>query len=177
MLAAEGVRWLTRRPSQRDLVVIEHEHDHAHDALHDHEHADPRMPASSVVVETKTHTHVHKHVATLPSDPFGTYSAPGAVGVGLVHGIGAETPSQVLLFVSAAGASTSASGFAALISFIAGLVMANVVIAAAALYGFSRARSPRVYLAIALITAAFSLALGTAYVTGRADVVPGLFGF
>ena len=176
MLAADGVRKLTGARARREVVVIEHAHNHVHDGLHDHSHPRPSDRGGSIAVAAKTHTHVHKHVATLPADPFESYSAPGAVAIGMAHGVGVETPSQVLLFASAAGASTSAGGLATLAAFVVGLVVANAAIATAATLGFSSAKTPRVYAAVALIAAAFSLLLGTAYLIGRGDAFV-LFGF
>jgi high-affinity nickel-transport protein len=69
----------------------------------------------------------------------------GAFLVGLLHGTGAETPTQVALF-AAAGASGSA-GSAALVlgAFVAGLVVADLGIAAAWVSGLlGSRRSPRV---------------------------------
>lgn len=181
MLAADGVRaasrWL-RRGRQR--IVIEHSHDHAHDGTHDHAHGHPVTSASrgGVSTATATHTHVHRHVGTVPVDPFAEYSARAAFGVGVVHGIGAETPSQVLLFASAAGAGSAVGGGVVLLAFVVGLVLANTIVAIASVAGLgTRRRFPMVFTAVAALTAVFSLGLGTAYLLGREDLVPGVPGF
>ena len=55
----------------------------------------------------------------------------GAFLVGLLHGTGAETPTQIALF-AAAGASGSAATAALILgAFVAGLVLADLGIAAA----------------------------------------------
>ena len=180
MLAAEGVRAASKRFRRtEEPVVIEHSHEHSHDAIHEHEHPEGTLTtvsAARVSVAT-AHAHTHTHVATLPADPFKGYSAPGAFGIGMIHGVGAETPTQVLLFASAAGAGTTASGIAVLASFLVGLVLANTVVAVASAFGFTgRKRLPWVYVVIAAATAAFSLYLGVTYLIGTGDPVSQLIG-
>ena len=179
MLVIDGIRVLVRRARPgHEPVVIEHSHPHSHDAPHDHEHIDAfsvgTVAPARVAVAT-THTHVHRHVATMPSDPLRSYSAPAAFGIGMIHGVGAETPSQILLFASAAGASTTVAGLSVVAAFIAGLVVANTAVALVTAMGFGRGRrGSRLYLAIAIATAAFSLYLGASYILGGAPRIPGL---
>ena len=101
----------------------------------------------------------------------------GAFLVGLLHGTGAETPTQIALF-AAAGASGS-PGSAALIlgAFVAGLVLADLGIAAAWLSGvLGTRRSPRVQMGLGLVTGVASLTLGVLILTGYSGVVPPLAG-
>ncbi|MGH2805954.1 MAG: hypothetical protein ACRDKT_01640 [Actinomycetota bacterium] len=177
MIVLDAIKSLFRRGTYE--VVIEHEHEHAHDPTHSHEHRDVELGpvARAPGAVATTHRHVHHHRATMPRDPFAGYSAPAALGIGMVHGIGAETPSQVLLFVTAAGVGSSALGIGVLALFVAGLLMANTVIAIASTFGFSEsARSRRLYVALAVVTAAFSLVLGGAYLFGRDDLLARLVG-
>ena len=175
MLAADGVRALAARMRRGPReVVIEHSHDHSHEGPHDHGH--PEVPDPSVGRDVSTvtkHAHVHTHVATLPLDPFKAYSAKAAFGIGMIHGIGAETPSQVLLFASAAGAGSVVGGASVLVAFLIGLVAANSAVAVAGAVGFAnRGRVPRLYLIVAVVTAVFSLALGLSYVLGWDHLLP-----
>lgn len=177
MLVIDGIRGLIRRArSRREPVVIDHSHPHSHDGPHDHEHIDPlavepRSPARTAVATT--HTHVHRHVVSMPSDPFRAYSAPAAFGIGMIHGIGAETPTQILLFASAAGAATTAAGLAVLGAFIGGLVIANTAVALITAMGFAGGeRGSKLYIAVAIATAAFSLYLGVSYILGGAPKLP-----
>ena len=99
----------------------------------------------------------------------------GAFLVGLLHGTGAETPTQVALF-AAAGASGS-TGTAALIlgAFVAGLVVADLGIAAAWLSGvLGSRRAPRVQIALGAVTGLASLTLGLLILTGQSAIVPEL---
>jgi high-affinity nickel-transport protein len=179
MLAADGVRAASRRLRRTErTVVIEHSHEHSHDGTHEHGHPKETFAGRSVGVPVATaHAHAHTHVATLPEDPFRGYSAPAAFGVGMIHGIGAETPTQILLFASAAGAGTIAGGIAVLASFLVGLVVANTLVAVTSAFGFTgRKKFPWVYLVIAAATAAFSLYLGITYLLGSGDPISRLSG-
>ena len=64
--------------------------------------------------------HHHKHPE--PDDAFMNYGRGTAFVVGMVHGVGAETPTQIVIFLAAAGAGGKAVGEAVLIAFIVGLL-------------------------------------------------------
>ena len=96
----------------------------------------------------------------------------GAFFVGVLHGTGAETPTQVVLFASAAAAGT---GAAVLIlgAFVAGLVVADLGIAAAWVSGLlGSRRAPRVQIALGAVTGVASLVLGLLILTGHSGIVP-----
>jgi len=98
----------------------------------------------------------------------------GAFLVGLLHGTGAETPTQVAIF-AAAGAAGTGSAVLILGAFVAGLVLADLGIAAAWLSGIlSSRRSPRVQIALGAVTGVASLVLGVLILTGFSDIVPPL---
>jgi len=174
-LVGRGARalWTKIRPDEPSHVVIDHEHEHAHDGMHGHSHDEPIQAVSgSVMVKANTHVHRHRHVAVLPQDPFARYSKLGAFGIGMLHGVGAETPSQLLLFITAAGVGSKAFGLAVVVSFLVGLVASNTMVAIASALGVTEGRRlPAVYVGLAGITAAFSLFLGTAYLFARDDLV------
>jgi high-affinity nickel-transport protein len=168
-LLVAGFRRLRRRPAP---VVIEHEHEHAvGEHHHDHEH-EP-VGAGGPAVTTR-HKHRHLHVGAMPDDPLPTYGGSVAVGVGMIHGIGFETPTQALVFVTAAGAGSRAAGLLVLACFLVGLLAANTVVALAGTFGLTGASSrARLYTVVSLVAAAASVALGLLYVFGRGDVMPG----
>jgi high-affinity nickel-transport protein len=101
----------------------------------------------------------------------------GAFLVGLLHGTGAETPTQVALF-AAAGASGSTGGAALILgAFVLGLVVADLGIAAAWLSGvLGTRRSPRVQIALGGFTGLASVSLGVLILSGHGEVVPALVG-
>jgi high-affinity nickel-transport protein len=168
--ARRGARWL------RSLVTIDHEHDHGVD-----HHARVEEPVlagaqAGAVSSDRTHTHSHRHVGSLPDDPFMNYGRATAFGVGMLHGIGAETPTQVLLFVAAAGVGGRGAGVVMLLAFLVGLLASNSLIAVASSFGFLRAtRNFAVYATVAVVTGSFSLALGLLFLLGRDGALPAIF--
>lgn len=177
-------RLARRRHRPRELVVIEHSHPHDHHRTHEHSHVPAELLAGGptdlapapVRTVVGTHTHTHRHVAMAPIDPFVAYGDRSSFGVGLLHGIGAETPTQLLVFAAAANAGGRGASLAILICFVTGLVAANTLVAAATTLGFAGVLRHRVVAAgLAAVTAAFSLTLGTLLLTGRSGVLPELF--
>ena len=169
MLVLGALRDLIARVRKPKTIVIEHDHEHTHDASHAHSHMDPSVteaagPRGAVATATRTHRHTHRHVAAIPADPFVTYGPATAVGIGMLHGVGAETPTQILLLATAAGVGDAALGVALLALFVAGLLVANTAVSVASSVGFlNGARNPRAYVALAVVTAVFSIGLGVSY--------------
>ena len=180
MLVFAGVRraarWIRQRGGKPTFVEITH--DHAHDPAEPHPDAhlvDAVAGGGRGVVAE--HRHGHRHIGAVPDDPFPAYGKPTAFGVGMIHGVGAETPTQVLLFVAAAGAGGTTEGLVLLVCFLVGLLSSNSLIALAGTFGFLGAsRNWRVYLGVSLVTAAFSLVIGTVFLSGHATVLPAFFG-
>jgi high-affinity nickel-transport protein len=99
----------------------------------------------------------------------------GAFLVGLLHGTGAETPTQIALFAAAGASGSAATAAVVLGAFVAGLVLADLGVAAAWLSGvLGSRRSPHVQLALGAVTGVASLSLGLLILTGHSDVVPPL---
>ena len=170
MLVIRGLRRVFRR---EPVVVVEHEHEHDTSEVHDHSHVALHAAAGGRAVPSSTHTHVHRHVAPMPADPFATYTRPAVFGVGMLHGIGGETPTQVLVFAAAAGAGGRAGGVAVLAAFIVGLLASNSAVALAGTFGFVHAtRRWPVYATISVVTALFSLAVGLLFLAGHGTVLP-----
>ncbi|MFN2555258.1 MAG: hypothetical protein ABR592_00020 [Nitriliruptorales bacterium] len=129
-----------------------------------------------VAAPVRTHRHSHRHVGTLPDDPFANYGRSTSFGVGMIHGVGAETPTQVLIFLTAAGVGGVGGGVLLLVVFLVGLLVSNTAVAVMSSFGFLNAsRSFPVYAAISVITALFSLALGALFLAGQGDVLPAFF--
>ena len=171
------VAWLRRTPVRE--VEIEHDHEHPSDGHH-HRH-EPRAavaadhPGGSV--RTQTHVHTHRHVVRAPTDPFTEYGIATCFGLGMIHGVGAETPSQVVLFTTAAGVTGALGGLAILVAFVIGLLLGNTILVVASSAGFSSGqRLPVIYLVLASVTAIVSIAVGLLYVFNRADLLPGFLG-
>jgi high-affinity nickel-transport protein len=118
----------------------------------------------------------HHHHDAPEREDVPNYGVGTAVAVGMIHGIGAETPSQVLIFLAAAGAGGTLVGVAVLVAFIAGLLISNSLITIGSAIGFlSASRNFSVYAAVGVLTAVFSLVLGTLFVLGKESVLPAFF--
>ena len=118
--------------------------------------------------------HHHKHPEL--DDAFLNYQKGTSFLVGMLHGIGAETPTQILIFTAAAGAGGKAAGVAVLVAFLVGLVTSNSVITLGSTFGFLRAsKNFAVYATVAVITGFFSLVIGTLFVLGKDSLLPALF--
>ncbi len=101
----------------------------------------------------------------------------GAFLVGLLHGTGAETPTQVVLFATAGASGSRATAAVVLLAFVAGLVVTDLGIALAWLSGLlGSRRTPRVQIALGALTGVASLTLGALILTGHGDLVPPLAG-
>ena len=95
----------------------------------------------------------------------------------MVHGIGAETPTQVVIFATAVGAGGKAAGEAVLVAFLVGLLTSNTLITLGSSFGFLRAtQNWKIYLTVAVLTGIFSLVIGTLLLLGEDSVLPALFG-
>jgi cytochrome c biogenesis protein CcdA len=119
--------------------------------------------------------HHHKHPE--PDDAFMNYGRGTAFIVGMIHGVGAETPTQIVIFLAAAGAGGKVVGEAVLASFIVGLLTSNSLITFGSAVGFLKASENwRIYVSIAVITAVFSLVIGTMFLFGQGALLPAIFG-
>ncbi len=99
----------------------------------------------------------------------------GAFTVGLLHGTGAETPTQVVLFASAGASGSATTAAIVLGAFVVGLVVADLIIAGTWVSGLLGARrSPRVQLGLGAVTGVASLVLGLLILTGYSGIVPPL---
>jgi high-affinity nickel-transport protein len=103
------------------------------------------------------------------------YTGKSVFAIGLLHGIGAETPSQLTLFFLTANLGGTAQGMLGLAAFTVGLVAMNGVMTAS-MGGAFRASGhhPRFYHAIAWTGAAYSCILGLIFLFGISDKLPAL---
>jgi len=119
--------------------------------------------------------HGHEHVEPLEMS---SYGAKTSFGVGMIHGIGAETGTQVLLIAAVGGASSAGLGVPMLFAFVIGLLISNFGIVLLSSVGFvsSQARE-QVYVAIGAVAGLFSLFVGSIFLFGLDGVLPALDSF
>jgi high-affinity nickel permease len=101
------------------------------------------------------------------------YTGPLAFGIGIIHGLGAETPSQLALFLLAANLGGVAKGIGGMAMFLAGLLVMNTLMTASA-SGLFRGAAPhpqtmRVFVGL---TAIYSFVVGCIFLLGSAGHLP-----
>ncbi|OGK23151.1 hypothetical protein A3A46_01160 [Candidatus Roizmanbacteria bacterium RIFCSPLOWO2_01_FULL_37_13] len=97
--------------------------------------------------------------------------------VGMIHGVGVETPTQVLLFVTAAGVSHSFFAVILLVTFVLGLMLSNTLISVLSILGYAKAKkNSSAFLVLGLITAVISLIVGSLFLFNRGSVLPAILG-
>ena len=115
--------------------------------------------------------HGHQHT---PSAHATQYGPKTAFGVGMIHGLGAETGSQALLLAGVAGVS-GATGIVVLLAFIVGLLLSNTLIAVVSASGFIGAQRMRtLYVIVGAFAGTASLVIGLIFIGGLGTVLPDL---
>lgn len=177
-------------------ITIEHEHEHEHDLdeiehdappAHDHSHAHVPSAPSPVLtgaigwrgigqrLRARTHhSHTHEHALALPEQPGASYGHRTASGIGMLHGVGIESPTQIAIFVASSSVAGVGFGLLLLGAWVVGLIVANAGLALVAGAGVLNAdRSFPIYAALASIVSILSIALGTLYLLGL-DILPAI---
>jgi high-affinity nickel permease len=105
------------------------------------------------------------------------YGARSTFVVGVIHGLGAETPTQILLFLMAANLGGTGAGLLGLLMFIVGLLAMNTLMCASAAGLFSATLShPNALRALTLATSVYSIIVGAIFLVGSAGKLPSLTG-
>jgi predicted metal-binding membrane protein len=105
------------------------------------------------------------------------YDPKSVFGVGVIHGLGAETPTQLLFFLLAANLGGTQKGFFGLLFFIGGLLIMNTLMTASAAGLFRLGTvAPKVQRVLAGVTATYSFVIGVLLVMGTASILPELGG-
>ena len=130
------------------------------------------------------------------------YGSRSTFLVGVIHGLGAETPTQILLFLMAANLGGTGAGLLGLLMFIAGLLVMNTLMCGAAAGLFSAdkiliwlspkegsgnavarglsslltALSANALPGLTLLTSAYSIVVGAIFLLGSAAKLPSLTG-
>ena len=183
----------------RRHVAVAHTHDHEHvagshehAAAHDHAHlaedamlpaelpaavasggSAPRMPQETGHDgPSRTHVHAHRHEFRLASDA--RYGNGTAAGIGMLHGVGIESPTQIALFVASTTIVGTSAGLLLLGAWVIGLVLANSGLAVLAGFGLLRSgQSFAVYATVAVVVGFLSIVVGMLFVIG-VEILPAI---
>jgi high-affinity nickel-transport protein len=116
--------------------------------------------------------HGHDHIYPVEAS---SYGARTAFGVGMIHGIGAETASQALLIAAVGGASSAGLGVPMLLAFVIGLVVSNSLVVVVTATGFIASQTrTRIYVVVGMVAGAFSLWIGTLFLFQAEGALPNL---
>jgi high-affinity nickel-transport protein len=103
------------------------------------------------------------------------YNGKSVFLIGMLHGVGAETPSQLALFFLTANLGGTSHGMMGLLAFAVGLVTMNALMTASMGGAFSTGgHHPRFYHVIAWTGAAYSCIIGIIFLFGISDRLPPL---
>src|SRR6058998_3405121 len=118
-------------------------------------------------LQARIHGHEHR-----PSAHSTQYGPRTAFGVGMIHGVGAETGSQALLLAGIAGV-TGTTGVVILLAFVVGLLVSNTLVAVVTASGFIGAQRMRtIYVAVGFVAGLGSLLIGLLFVIGLGTALP-----
>jgi high-affinity nickel-transport protein len=103
------------------------------------------------------------------------YTGKSVFTIGMLHGVGAETPSQLGLFFLTANLGGTSRGMLGLAAFAIGLIAMNALMTASMGGAFSSSgHHPRLYHLIAWTGAAYSCGIGLIFLFGISDRLPSL---
>lgn len=103
------------------------------------------------------------------------YSGKSVFLIGVLHGIGAETPSQLALFFLTANLGGTSRGLLGLAAFAVGLVSMNALMTASLGSAIQAGgRHPRIFHVIAWTGAAYSCVIGLIFLFGVSNRLPAL---
>ena len=116
--------------------------------------------------------HGHEHVDPVEAS---TYGPKTAFGIGMIHGVGAETGTQVLIIAAVGGAASAGLGIPMMLAFILGLLITNTLIVVVTATGFVASQlRQRVYLAVGVVAGIFSLVVGLLFLFEAESLLPAL---
>lgn len=109
--------------------------------------------------------HEHKEIRS--------YGPKTAFGIGLIHGIGAETASQILMIAAISGATSKIAGFSITLAFVSGLLLSNLLLSILCAGGFLvSAQAKRLFTLITCLSGVFSLVIGSMFLLDLSSRLP-----
>jgi high-affinity nickel-transport protein len=93
----------------------------------------------------------------------------------MIHGVGAETGTQVLLIAAVGGAASAGLGIPMLFAFVLGLLISNFAIVVLTSVGFVASQTrERIYVVVGLVAGIFSLIIGTIFLQSLDGMIPAM---
>ncbi|MBA2610305.1 MAG: hypothetical protein H0U92_15310 [Actinobacteria bacterium] len=155
-------------------AIVDHQHSHGHGGAHAHGHASDAAIAEARELEAAAVITAHKHRHVHAVD-VSRYTVGGAIAVGVLHGVGAETGTQAVVLVSATHVASTPAALAVLGAFVLGIVATTALLAVGAAFGWtSVSRRSRAYVALTAVTAVVSVCVGLAFISGHSGSLPSL---
>ncbi|HUR78081.1 MAG TPA: hypothetical protein VMZ22_09040 [Acidimicrobiales bacterium] len=170
VLLYRGFSAVRARLRRMRRVEVDHLHPHGHDGSHVHDHPSPSPEEVEARAVITGHRHRHVHVVDVTR-----YTTGGAIAVGLLHGVGAETGTQAVVLVSASHVASTLGAIAVLAAFVMGIVATTGLLAIGAAFGWtSMSRGNRAFVVLTTVTTIVSLVVGVFFVTGHSGSLPGI---
>jgi hypothetical protein len=120
----------------------------------------------------RSHVGKHEHVPVRVRQQYG---ARTAFGIGMIHGIGAETGTQALIIAGVVGATSKTAAVITLLVFVGGLLISNSFVTLVSTVGFVSARRRQlIYVAAGIFAAVFSLLIGLVFLLAETELLPDL---
>ncbi len=95
--------------------------------------------------------------------------------IGILHGLGAETGSQILLITSMGGIKENNLAIIMLVAFVTGLLVSNTLIAIISKTAFASSKKLNyIYVILGILTFCFNIVIGLHFILGKASNLPGL---
>lgn len=108
-----------------------------------------------------------------PSPVLKQYGSRTAFSVGMLHGVGAETGTQILLLAGVGGQSNHMLGLEMLLAFVIGSLFSNTIIAVLGACGFiASTYVKQLYVLTGAFTGLFSLVVGLYFTLGMSERLP-----
>jgi len=141
----------------------------------------PKSRAAMLIASVRwMHWRLHKRITGASAQPKTSQSdvsASTCFGIGVIHGLGAETPSQLALFLLAANLGGPGRGFLGLGFFLLGLLIMNTLMTASAAGVFSAGKMwSGWYPVLTGLTALYSMGIGVVFLFGYSSMLKNISG-
>lgn len=96
------------------------------------------------------------------------YGSKTSFLVGMIHGVGAETPTQIAAFAALVGFGGGIRGVLFLLLFVTGIFISNLSVAFLSAFSYLKTKyNSKIYITLGILTATFSLVVGAIFLLGK----------